>query len=107
MLVGIALIGAGVLFMMRELGWVPHVSAWTLLWLAVGGFLIVSTVSGARRGWFAPLAIFGIGVVMLLRDLTIIRRGFAVWPIIVIALGLAMLIDATRTEDSESPRVWR
>jgi hypothetical protein len=106
-LVGMTLIAIGVLFLLRELGIVPDVSLWTLLWLAVGGFLLVATITGGRRGWFAPLAVFGIGVFMLLRDLGTIRRGFAVWPIVVIALGLAMLLDAGRSSDPDSPKVWR
>jgi hypothetical protein len=107
LLVGLTLVAIGVLFLLRELDVVPDVSLWTTVWLAVGAFLVAGAITGSRRGWFAPLAVFGIGVILLLRDLGAIRRGFAVWPIVIIALGLAMLLDAGRSDRSDSPRVWR
>lgn len=92
---GLALVTIGVLFLLRELGAVPDISVWTLVWLAIGGWMLIGTLAGNRRGWFWPLALVLIGTFMLLRDLDVIDRDFSLWPIVVIALGLAMLLEAT------------
>jgi hypothetical protein len=104
---GLALVTIGLLFLLRELGLVPNISVWTLLWLALGTWLLVATVTGDRSGWFAPFALIGIGLLMLMRDLELIDRAFAIWPVVVIALGLAMLLDALPRRDDQPPKVWR
>ena len=91
---GIALITIGLLFLLRELGVVPDVSGWTLLWLGLGGWLFVGTLAGNRRGWFWPLTLLAIGVVMLLRDLDYIAEDFSIWPVVVIAVGVSILLEA-------------
>jgi hypothetical protein len=91
---GIALITIGLLFLLRELDVVPDVSAWTLLWLGLGGWLFIGTLAGNRRGWFWPLTLLAIGVVMLLRDLEYIDPDFSIWPVVVIAVGLSILLEA-------------
>jgi hypothetical protein len=91
---GVALITIGVLFLLRELGAVPDVSGWTLLWLGLGGWLFIGTLAGNRRGWFWPLTLLAIGIVMLLRDLEYIDRDFSIWPVVVIAIGLSILLEA-------------
>lgn len=106
-LLGLVLVTVGVLFLLRELGVFPDISVVTLIVLAMGVWLLVATITRARRGWFAPIALVGIGLFMLLRDLEIIDRGFAVWPIVVIALGLAILLDAWRRPDDGTTQVWR
>lgn len=94
MFFGFALVTIGLLFILREFGAVPDISAWTLIWLAIGGWLLVGTLLGNRRGWFWPLTLVLIGSFMLMRDLDIIRRDFAVWPIVVFSFGLAILLEA-------------
>jgi hypothetical protein len=42
-----------------------------------------------------------------MRDLELIDRAFAIWPVVVIALGLAMLLDALPRRDDQPPKVWR
>jgi len=101
---GLALITIGVLFLLRELGTVPDISVWTLVWLALGGWLLIGTLVGNRRGWFWPLALVLIGTFMLLRDLDVIDKSFSLWPIVVIALGLAILLEATEWGRSRSRR---
>ena len=94
MFFGFALVTIGLLFILREFGAVPDVSVWTLIWLALGGWLLIGTLAGNRRGWFWPLTLVLIGSFMLMRDLEIIRRDFAIWPIVVLAFGLAILLEA-------------
>lgn len=101
---GLALVTVGMLFLLRELGAVPDISVWTLLWLALGGWLFIGTLVGSRRGWFWPLALLMIGSFMLLRDLDVIDRSFSIWPIVVIALGLAILLEATDWGRSRSKK---
>jgi len=99
---GLALVTVGVLFLLREFDVVPHISGWTLVWLAIGGWLLIGTLAGNRRGWFWPLALVMIGTFMLLRDLDVISHSFSLWPIVLIALGLAILLEATTWGRSRS-----
>jgi len=104
---GFALVTIGVLFLLREFGAVPEISVWTLIWLALGGWLFIGTLVGNRRGWFWPLALVLIGSAMLLRDLEVIDRDFAIWPIVVIAFGLAILLEAAGGRGSRNhPDYW-
>lgn len=105
---GLALVTIGILFLLREFDLVPDISFWTFVWLALGGWLFVGTLAGNRRGWFWPLTLLLIGVFMLLRDLDVFDRNFAIWPIIVIALGLAMLLEAFGWgRKSKRPDLWQ
>ena len=105
---GLALITLGAFFLLRELGALPDLSAWTLLWLALGSWLLLGTFAGRRRGWFWPLALLLIGTFMLLRDLEVLKSDFAIWPIVVIAIGLSMVFEAMAwgRSDKRSPRAW-
>jgi hypothetical protein len=89
------LITAGVLFLLRELGAVPDIGVWTLVWLALGLWLFVGTLAGNRRGWFWPLTLLLIGTFMLLRDLEVLKRDFSIWPIVIIAIGMSMLLETS------------
>ena len=91
---GFALVTIGLLFLLRELEVVPDISVWTLVWLALGGWLLIGTLVGNRRGWFWPLTLVLIGTFMLLRDVDVIDRDFAIWPIVVLSFGLAILFEA-------------
>ncbi len=92
---GLALITIGVLFLLRELDVVPDIGLWTLIWLALGSWLFLGTLAGNRRGWFWPLTLLLIGSFMLLRDLEVLDRSFSIWPIVIIALGLSMVLEAS------------
>jgi hypothetical protein len=91
---GLALITVGVLFLLREMDVLPDISFWTLLWLGLGGWLLVGTLAGNRRGWFWPLILLAIGGFMLARDLDYLSRDFALWPVVVIAIGIAFVLEA-------------
>ena len=101
---GLALITIGVVFLMRELGIVPDIGGWTLVWLALGTWLLLGTLAGNRRGWFWPLTLLLIGTFMLLRDLEILDRDFSVWPIVIIALGASMVLEASSWNRKERKR---
>ena len=91
---GLALITVGVLFLLREMSVLPDISLWTLLWLGLGGWLLVGTLAGNRRGWFWPLTLLAIGGFMLARDLDYLPRDFALWPVVLIAIGIALVLEA-------------
>lgn len=92
---GLALITIGAVFLLREFGVVPDVGLWTLVWLALGSWLLLGTLAGNRRGWFWPLTLLLIGTFMLLRDLEVIKRDFSIWPVVIIALGFSMVLEAS------------
>lgn len=107
---GLALITVGVLFLLRELGVLPDIRFWTLVWLGLGAWLFVGTIAGNRTGWFWPLLLLAYGVVRLLRDLEVIDRNFSIWPIAIIAFGVAMILGARRFpggRDSKEPEIWQ
>jgi len=91
---GLAVITVGVLFLLREMTVLPDISLWTLLWLGLGGWLLVGTLAGNRRGWFWPLTLLAIGGFQLARDLGYLPQGFDIWPVVVIAIGLALVAEA-------------
>jgi hypothetical protein len=99
---GVALITVGVLFLLRGMGVLPDISVWTLLWLGLGGWLFVGTLAGNRQGWFWPLTHLAIGGFMLARDLGHLPRSFAIWPVVVIAIGLDLVLEAVQRRPHES-----
>lgn len=92
---GLVLITIGVVFLLRELGAVPDIGLWTLIWLALGSWLLLGKLAGNRRGWFWPLTLLLIGTVMLLRDLEVLDRDFSIWPVVIIAIGLSVVLEAS------------
>lgn len=106
---GLALITVGLLFLLREIGVLPDIGFWTLVWLGIGGWLFVGTLAGRRRGWFWPLTLLGPGILKLLQDIGTIR-DFSPWPLIIIGIGAAMVMEAATTrnrKDDESAVTWR
>lgn len=106
---GFALITIGALFLLRELGLVPDIGFWTLVWLALGTWLFLGTLAGNRRGWFWPLTLLLIGGFMLLRDIEVLKRDFSIWPVVIIAIGLSMVLEASswgRKEKGHTSRSW-
>ncbi len=103
---GLALITVGVLFLLREVHVLPHISFFTLLWLGLGGWLLVGTLAGNRRGWFWPLVLLAIGGCMLLRDLGHLPSDFSLWPVVLIAIGLALVLE-TASQGLRSGRSHR
>lgn len=103
---GFALITVGLLFLLREIDALPDVSVWTLLWLGLGGWLFVGTLAGNRRGWFWPLTLLAIGTVMLLRDLERLPDDFAIWPVVIIAIGVSITLEAMQHRGTDDREPW-
>lgn len=101
---GLALVTIGILFLLREFDVVPDISVWTLIWLGLGGWLLIGNLAGNRRGWFWPLTLVLIGTVMLLRDLEVIDHGIAIWPVVVLSFGLAILLNSFSGSRSRKQR---
>ena len=108
---GLALVTIGLLFLLRELDVLPDVRLWTLVWVGIGGWLFVGTLVGKRRGWFWPLTLLTIGAFMLLQDLDVLKQDFKLWPIIIIAVGGAILLEAAQSrlgqKKAETTPDWR
>jgi hypothetical protein len=71
------------------------------VWLGLGGWLFVGTIAGNRRGWFWPLTLLAIGGFMLARDLGALPRGFALWPVVIIAIGVSLVLEAVAHEPAK------
>ena len=112
---GLALITIGVLFLAREIWNLPEVRLWTLVWLGLGSWLFVGTLAGNRKGWFWPLTLLTIGIYMLLADIGPLPDDAAIWPVVLIVIGIAIFLQATigkrKSDRSEilppdEPRPW-
>ncbi len=89
---GLVLVVIGGLFLLREVGVVPDISLWTVLWFGIGGWLAISRLRGSEGTWFWPLGFIAAGTFQLLRDLGQLPSGFRLWPVIVIVLGVSLLV---------------
>jgi hypothetical protein len=96
----IVLIGLGVLLILRDS--VPRwkdVSLGSLVLIALGMWLLV------QRPWFGwwgggfivPAIMLGLGIALLLQDLDVIGQDFSLWPIVLIAVGAAILFGSIGT----------
>jgi hypothetical protein len=101
---GLALVTVGVLFLLREVGVLPDIHLWTLVWLGLGGWLFVGTLAGNRQGWFWPLVLLAVGGFLLARDLGALPGGFQIWPVVVIAIGLAVLAETLTHRPGDKPK---
>ena len=97
-LAAVLLIGIGVILLLRNADvWPEDLRVWPLALIAIGLWLLVERIAGPWRptgGLAAPFALLGIGTVALLEDLDVFSKSVSVWPVVVIAIGLAVLIDA-------------
>ncbi len=93
----LVLIGAGVFLLVRNTttaGRLEHVRLWPLLLIALGVWILLERVGrwwGRAGGLFVPLLLVGVGVVLVLRDGGVISGDVSLWPVVLIALGLAIL----------------
>jgi hypothetical protein len=92
---GALLIAAGVLLLLKETtDRFEPVSPWPVVLAVIGLWLAVERLSvGDRRGFAVPLVLVGVGVFYLLRETDAISASVSVWPVILIALGAAVLLS--------------
>jgi hypothetical protein len=96
----LVLIGLGVFLLLRDTGRWRDVSVGPLILIALGGWLLAETGRWTRRygfhggGLILPLVLIGVGAVLLLRDLDVISRSITLGPVVLIAIGGAVLLAA-------------
>jgi hypothetical protein len=92
-----ALISVGVVLLLDSLDVFPaRHRAWPIVLLAIGAWLLVARVVGpwwASGGLFVPLALVGVGILGVLQDAGNVSTDVSVWPVVLIALGAAGLIE--------------
>ncbi|HEX9124631.1 MAG TPA: DUF5668 domain-containing protein [Actinomycetota bacterium] len=92
------LIGIGVVLLLRNAGTIPKdVRIWPIVLVAIGLWLFLERLlfGGWWRGSFAgSLVLVAIGGVFFLQDVGAISEDLSVWPVILIAVGLAIVLSA-------------
>jgi predicted membrane protein len=95
-ILGILVIGLGVLFLVDNLGFWDFRHAlqfWPMAFIAVGVLKLVD--SRRADGYFLGAVLVGVGVMMILNRLGIVYFSWRmVWPVLLIALGAAVLYRA-------------
>lgn len=95
--VAVALIGTGVLLLLRDAGVVSEgVRIWPLLVLLFGVAMVVdraATGSLRQDGLAGPLVLVAVGALFLLQDLGAVERDLSVWPVVLIAVGLGIALS--------------
>jgi hypothetical protein len=101
----LALIGFGTFLLIRRTGHWQDVSLGPIILIALGLWLLSESLAGGRgawgRGWLGgglivPLVLIGVGTVLLLQDLDVLSNAFSVGPVVLIAVGAAILLGALR-----------
>ena len=95
-ILGILVIGMGMLFLVDNLGFFNFRSLlhfWPMVFIAVGALKLVE--SRRPDGYFLGAVLIGVGVMMILSRLGFIYFSWRlVWPVLLIALGAAVLYRA-------------
>jgi hypothetical protein len=95
---GSLLVALGVVWLLRSAEVIdPDVSIWPFLLLGLGAWLLAEAL--VQRSWrdggsVLPLVLIAIGGVYLLRDLDVIDRDVSVWPLVLIAIGVGIVVSA-------------
>ncbi|MFB3739214.1 MAG: LiaI-LiaF-like domain-containing protein [Candidatus Velamenicoccus archaeovorus] len=94
----VLLIGIGVVLLLRNAGTIPEdVRVWPLVLIAIGVWLFLERLlfGGWWQGSFAgALVLIAIGGVSFLQDVDAISEDVSVWPVVLIAVGLAVVLSA-------------
>ncbi len=114
-LFGLLLVGIGALLLLQQTGAIDEdVGLGPLILMVVGGWLFLARLSAGSRwgnagGYVVPLVLFGIGLVLFLRDTGAIGEDVDVWPVILIAIGVGVVLGAlpTRRGDEGTARSER
>lgn len=95
------LIGVGVVLLLRNTGAIPKdVRIWPLVVMVFGAWLLTDRLAFGSRlgeGLVGPAVIFAVGGVFFLQDVGSIDSDAALWPVIVIAAGVGLMLSAIPT----------
>lgn len=96
-LLGLVLIAIGVFLLLRAVEVVPEdIRVWPILVLALGlwGLLVRATGWWGHYGGMAgPLVLIAVGGMFFLRDAGAVDPDISVWPVVLIAVGLGVLLE--------------
>jgi len=103
---GLILVGLGTVFLLDATGaWPEDAGKWPGILIVIG--IAIAADQLFRResvSWFAPLLLIGLGTFFLLRDLDLVESEF-VWPAILIAGGLALILGTMRRGTVETSSI--
>jgi cell wall-active antibiotic response 4TMS protein YvqF len=92
------LIASGVFLLLREAGVIPRdVAWWPILVFGLGLWLLVEHAFTRNRGggdFVLPLVLMAVGVIFFLQQADIVANDVALWPIVLIAIGLGIVLSA-------------
>jgi hypothetical protein len=91
------LIVVGVVLLLREADVIPSdVAWWPIIVFGLGLWLLVErVVTGDGRGDFVlPLVLMAVGVIFFLQESDIVGNDVALWPIVLIAIGIGIVLSA-------------
>lgn len=91
------LIAIGVFLLLREADVIPRdVAWWPILVFTLGVWLLVERVWTGDGGadFVLPLVLIAIGVIFFLQQSDIVRDDVALWPIVLIAIGIGIVLSA-------------
>lgn len=106
MFIGGAVILAGFLFLIDNLGWIDlemHLHFWPFVLMVVGASTLAQAPRRGSGAFIAGIAMLGFGLLSLLKGLGLIYISWRViFPIGIIAVGLMMVLRARRRNASSS-----
>jgi LiaF transmembrane domain len=91
------LIAVGIVLLLREADVIPRDFAWwPILVFGLGLWLLVERVwTGDRGGDFVlPLVLMAVGVIFFLQQSNIVAEDVELWPIVLIAIGIGIVLSA-------------
>jgi hypothetical protein len=91
------LIAIGVFLLLREADVIPRdVAWWPILVFGLGVWLLVERVWTGDGGadFVLPLVLIAIGVIFFLQQSDVVRDDVALWPIVLIAIGIGIVLSA-------------
>jgi hypothetical protein len=95
---GVVLIGLGIFFLLRNAGAISDsVSIWPPILMALGLWLLYMRLTAwwwESGGFVVPMGLIAVGGWFFLRDLGVVDRDVSVWPVILIAAGIGVLLEA-------------
>ncbi len=97
-LFALALIALGVFLLLRNIDVIPgDVSVWPFVLIAVGVVLLVGRLLSRwphQGGFLVPVVLLTLGVFFLLQETEAVGRDVSVLPVVLIAIGAGLLLDA-------------